>query len=59
MGDRLSDLEAGDAAGLAHGVHVLTGYGTDERERVRTYPFRMRLHEAESIADAPAILAMI
>lgn len=34
VGDRVADLEAGRAAGLAGGLHVLTGHGQGERERV-------------------------
>ena len=34
VGDRLSDLEAGHAAGLAGGVHLLTGYGKRHRSMV-------------------------
>ena len=33
MGDSLRDLEAGERAGLAGGVLVLTGKGQVERER--------------------------
>lgn len=35
VGDRASDLEAGRAAGLAGGLHVLTGYGARERAAAR------------------------
>ena len=41
MGDRLTDLEAGDAAGLAVGAHVLAGHGARERESVRRHAFRL------------------
>ena len=34
IGDRLSDLEAGCAAGVREGVLALTGYGMSERERL-------------------------
>ncbi|MCG8543771.1 MAG: HAD family hydrolase [Alphaproteobacteria bacterium] len=34
VGDTASDLMAGAAAGLAGGVHVLTGHGAREREKV-------------------------
>ena len=37
FGDRLSDLQAGYAAGLAFVVHLLTGHGCDERESVRDW----------------------
>jgi D-glycero-D-manno-heptose 1,7-bisphosphate phosphatase len=33
VGDRVIDLAAGRAAGLAGGMHVLTGHGADEREK--------------------------
>ena len=33
-GDRLTDLKAGLNAGIGNLVHVLTGHGLDERERV-------------------------
>jgi D-glycero-D-manno-heptose 1,7-bisphosphate phosphatase len=60
MGDRLTDLEAGDAAGVAAGVHVLTGYGAKERAGVLRHRFgRLQLREADSIADAPTILASL
>ncbi|MEX2618150.1 MAG: HAD-IIIA family hydrolase [Alphaproteobacteria bacterium] len=32
VGDSASDLEAGKAAGLAGGIHVLTGHGSRDRE---------------------------
>ncbi|MFQ6018041.1 MAG: D-glycero-alpha-D-manno-heptose-1,7-bisphosphate 7-phosphatase [Kiloniellaceae bacterium] len=53
IGDHASDLEAGRAAGLAGGLHVLTGYGAAERDAaagLATARFRIRL--GESIADA-------
>jgi D-glycero-D-manno-heptose 1,7-bisphosphate phosphatase len=59
LGDRLTDLAAADAAGLALGVHVLTGYGAQERSSVRAHAFRMELLDADSIADVPAILARL
>ena len=34
IGDRLSDIQAGYKAGLRNLVHVLTGHGQDEREKV-------------------------
>jgi D-glycero-D-manno-heptose 1,7-bisphosphate phosphatase len=34
VGDTLDDMEAGRAAGLAGGVHVLTGHGRRDRPRV-------------------------
>ncbi len=34
IGDRLSDIQAGDKAGLRNLVHVLTGHGNYERKKV-------------------------
>ena len=34
VGDSLSDMQAGVRAGVATLVHVLTGYGAQERESV-------------------------
>jgi D-glycero-D-manno-heptose 1,7-bisphosphate phosphatase len=53
VGDRARDLEAGRAAGLAGGLHVLTGHGAAEREAAAalgTTGFEVRL--GESIAEA-------
>jgi len=36
-GDKLTDLEAGAAAGIARLVHVATGHGATERERVAAW----------------------
>ena len=57
VGDRALDLEAGRAAGLAGGLHVLTGYGTGERSGAGGLASaRFRVVLAESLADAPALL---
>ena len=34
IGDRDSDLKAGISAGLKKLVHVLTGHGADERQKI-------------------------
>ena len=39
IGDRLSDLKAGEAAGLASLFHVLTGYGADARKSVESWHY--------------------
>ncbi|MBM3553986.1 MAG: HAD-IIIA family hydrolase [Alphaproteobacteria bacterium] len=53
VGDRASDIEAGKRAGLAGGVHVLTGYGPRERASARALAGpRYALHCVESLADA-------
>jgi len=52
IGDKLSDLEAGHAAGLAGGVLVRTGHGPSQDEqalRTRTPDFDVRV--SDSIAD--------
>ena len=38
VGDTATDIAAGAAAGLAGGVHVLTGHGAREREKVLAMP---------------------
>ena len=37
VGDRLTDLIAGEKAGLKTGIHLQTGHGTDERKMVIEY----------------------
>ena len=37
VGDRLSDLEAGARAGVQKLIHVLTGHGRRERDRIETW----------------------
>ena len=37
IGDRLSDLEAGINANLAHCIHLLTGHGKRERGEIQKY----------------------
>jgi len=57
VGDRALDLEAGRAAGLAGGLHVLTGTGAHERAEAGALAgdgFRVLL--AESLAAAPGLL---
>ena len=59
VGDRASDLEAGRAAGLAGGLHVLTGHGSEERPGVGALAGdRFRVVLAESLALAPALLPL-
>ena len=59
VGDRTIDLEAGRAAGLAGGVHVLTGHGAAERNaalEVATGEFRVL--GAASVAEVPALVPL-
>ncbi len=54
IGDRAGDVAAGRAAGLAGGMHVATGWGSEpgEREAARAFSCGYRVLEAASIADA-------
>ena len=61
VGDRASDLEAGRAAGLLGGLHVLTGYGARLGEREAAMALadgRFRAVGAASIADVPARVSL-
>ena len=42
VGDRLSDIQAGEKAGLRNLVHILTGHGNDEREKVIENYFKLK-----------------
>jgi len=57
VGDRLSDLQAAERAGVAKAAHVATGHGKEERERVAaTTFFRTDVLQLESIADIGTLL---
>lgn len=61
VGDRALDLEAGRRAGLAGGLHVLTGHGADPGERERALAlgrgdFRVLL--ADNLEGAERILPL-
>jgi len=43
IGDRLSDLEAGDRAGLTWMIHVQTGYGQRERPAVKRWSYQKQI----------------
>ncbi len=62
IGDHATDIVAGFKAGLAGGIHVLTGHGThdDMREQalaIGTESFQV--HGADSIADALTIIPFL
>ncbi len=60
VGDRASDLAAGGAAGLAGGLHVLTGHGQKDRQEVHgmaTEKFQVRL--ADSVVSAMDIIPQL
>jgi D-glycero-D-manno-heptose 1,7-bisphosphate phosphatase len=62
VGDRASDLEAGRAAGLAGGLHVLTGYGERPAERKAALALadgRFRAVGGASIADVPVQISQV
>ncbi|MFO1183232.1 MAG: HAD-IIIA family hydrolase [Bauldia sp.] len=55
IGDKLSDIEAAAAAGLASAVHVLTGHGAAERAKLAAARPPIAVAERASIAGlAPA-----
>lgn len=59
IGDQLSDLQAGRAAGLRRGIHVLTGHGARDRlaaSRHSDAGFRLEL--AQDIGDPVVLRAL-
>ena len=53
VGDRAADMEAGRAAGLAGGLHVMTGHGSAERAVTRAPGFdQFAVRLGRSIRDA-------
>jgi len=62
VGDRAGDLEAGKNAGLAGGIHVLTGHGGDPSERVRSEALAVRNYAvvgASSIVEVPQHIRLL
>ena len=60
VGDRAIDLAAGKAAGLAGGLQVLTGHGTEDRDAAGTLADdSFRVLFADSPADHDALLAQL
>ena len=62
VGDRADDLKAARNAGLAGGVHVLTGHGARAGEREAAMALSgdgFRALAAPSIADAPSLLPLL
>ena len=63
VGDRWTDLAAGRSAGLAGGLHVLTGYGSHEGEREaamalgRAGGFAVRV--GDTVGDAAPLLSLM
>lgn len=52
VGDRISDLEAGQRAGLRRGALVRTGYGNNEQSRIATLPAGFVATVVDSLAEA-------
>ncbi len=60
VGDRSRDLAAGKAAGLAGGLHVLTGHGAADRAAaVALADVDFQVLIADSVADHVALLAAL
>jgi D-glycero-D-manno-heptose 1,7-bisphosphate phosphatase len=60
VGDKYGDLAAGHRAGLAGGVHVLTGHGVEHRPTVVAWkPERFDLRLVDSIGDARDIIDLL
>lgn len=60
IGDKLADLVAGQSAGLAGGVHVLTGHGVEHRPHVVAWkPERFELRLVDSIGAALAVIDLV
>ena len=59
VGDKLDDLKAGYQAGLAGGLHVLTGRGSGERQAVEEWkPDNFRVLLGSSICDAARLIPL-
>lgn len=61
VGDRAIDLEAGSRAGLAGGLHVLTGHGADPGERNGALALEregFKVTEADSIAHGGPLIPL-
>ena len=60
VGDTVADILAGRAAGLAGGVHVLTGHGRRDRDAVLTLDDgRYRVVLAEDLAQATSLVPLL
>ncbi|MBT3305170.1 MAG: HAD family hydrolase [Alphaproteobacteria bacterium] len=62
IGDRAGDLQAAKTAGLAGGIHVLSGHGKDAGEREGAVALGGKEFQsltADSIGDAETLLALL
>ncbi|MBM3581081.1 MAG: HAD family hydrolase [Alphaproteobacteria bacterium] len=62
VGDRASDLEAAQRAGLAGGVHVLSGHGADPGERTAALALAapgFKVATAPSVAEAAMSIPLL
>lgn len=61
IGDKADDLRAGKAAGLAGGVHVLTGHGADAGERAGALALGgegFQARAADAIGQAASLISL-
>jgi D-glycero-D-manno-heptose 1,7-bisphosphate phosphatase len=62
IGDHGSDIQAGFKAGIAGGLHVLSGHGTHDGEREKalaTETDSYKVYGIDSIADALSIIPFL
>ena len=62
VGDHAGDLEAGRNAGLAGGLHVLTGHGTHSGQRDQSLALNgddYRVFGVDSVADALTLIPLL
>ena len=60
VGDRAGDIEAGRRAGLAGGLHVLSGYGRHDRiEALALAQSGFPVLVADSLAEAPELIPIL
>ena len=62
VGDHAGDLEAGRNAGIAGGLHVLTGHGTHAGQREKSLALAggdFTVFVVDSVADAPGLVPLL
>jgi D-glycero-D-manno-heptose 1,7-bisphosphate phosphatase len=62
VGDRAGDLEAARRAGLAGGVHLLSGHGSDQGERAAALALAapgFTVETAPTVAEATALIPLL
>jgi D-glycero-D-manno-heptose 1,7-bisphosphate phosphatase len=59
VGDKISDIQAAKGAGLERAIHVLTGHGAEERDRVLAEASAgFEVHQRNSLADCAALMGL-